>query len=99
MCHNIETYNINDMSKLEDLFAQLWVEKYPNINLISQYKLIPNRQFLADFAYLESKVAIEIQGGWIKGGHTTGRELLADCEKSVLAASLGCITTCRQNVN
>lgn len=80
------------MSKLEDLFAQLWVEKYPNIDLVSQYKLIPNRRFLADFVHLESKVAIEIQGGrWIKGGHTTGRGMLADCEKAVLAASLGWI--------
>ena len=78
------------MSKLEDLFAQLWVEKYPNVDLISQFKTIPKRRFRVDFAHLRSKVAIEIQGGrWLKGGHTTGKGMYADCEKAVLSASLG----------
>ena len=80
------------MSYLEEIFNNLWIEKYPQIELKRQYKHIPKRRFRADFAHLPSKTIIEIQGGrWIKGGHTSGKGLESDCEKTLISASQGWI--------
>ena len=77
-------------SKLEELFEIEWQLKYPNIQLIPQYKVLPKRKFKIDFAHLPSKTGIEIQGGrWIKGGHTSGNGMFTDCEKSLLCAQYG----------
>jgi|GEM_PF-1159052 hypothetical protein len=77
-------------SKLEELFEIEWQLKYPTLQLIPQYKVLPNRKFKIDFAHLSSKTGIEVQGGrWIKGGHTSGNGMFSDCEKSLLCAQHG----------
>ena len=77
-------------SKLEELFEIEWQLKYPTVQLIPQYKVLPNRRFKIDFAHLPSKTGIEVQGGrWIKGGHTSGNGMFTDCEKSLLCAQHG----------
>lgn len=68
---------LKDMSHLEQQFAVLWEERYPNIDLFfDSVKPIDGRQFRLDFASVESKVAIEIQGGLriASGGHNLGKD-------------------------
>jgi hypothetical protein len=78
-------------SHLEQQFADLWLSLYPDIDLHSEYRFSPPRRYRWDFCHLESKIAIEIQGGvWMgKSGHSGGTGLVKDYEKLNLAASLG----------
>ena len=78
-------------SHLEEQFAALWVSLFPAIDLHSEYRFSPPRRYRWDFCHLQSKVAIEIQGGvWMgKSGHSGGTGLLRDYEKLNLAASQG----------
>lgn len=51
--------------------------------------LIPGRKYRFDFAYLEARLAVEIQGQiWHKGGHTSGYGVSRDADK---AGELACI--------
>ncbi len=79
------------MSHLEQQFADLWLNLYPHIDLHSEYRFSPPRRYRWDFCHLESKVAIEIQGGvWMgKSGHSGGTGLVKDYEKLCLAAASG----------
>jgi very-short-patch-repair endonuclease len=78
------------MSHLEQRFADLWVDRYPSIDLHSEYRFSPPRRYRWDFCHLESRVAIEINGQiWQKGGHSSGKGLLRDYEKLCLAAAKG----------
>ena len=77
-------------SHLEQQFAELWVEVYPAIDLYSEYRFCPPRKYRFDFAHLQARVAIEIDGGhWTGGRHNTGSGFQKDCEKFNLAASRG----------
>jgi hypothetical protein len=78
-------------SHLEQQFADLWLDLYPDIDLHSEYRFSPPRRYRWDFCHLESKVAIEIQGGvWMgKSGHSGGTGLVKDYEKLCLAAARG----------
>ena len=79
------------MSHLEQQFADLWLSLYPMIDLHSEYRFSPPRRYRWDFCHLESKVAIEIQGGvWMRrSGHSGGTGLVKDYEKLCLAAAEG----------
>ena len=49
-------------------------------------KIIPGRRYRFDFALLDYRILVEIQGGtWKLGGHTSGAGIARDCEKSILA--------------
>jgi very-short-patch-repair endonuclease len=75
------------LTALEKSFLNLWSSMYPDIQLQTQHKVIPNRRYRFDFAHVDSKVAIEIQGGiWIKSGHTTGQGLQSSYAKLNLAS-------------
>jgi len=74
------------MSKLEGKFIELWRSHFPEIPLISEYRFNPDRRYRFDFCHLESRVAIEINGGrWVKSGHSSGKGLMRDYEKNNLA--------------
>jgi hypothetical protein len=78
-------------SELECTFANLWTIYYPQIDLYSEWRFAPPRRFRFDFAHLESKVAIELQGGIFNANtrHINGAALLKEHEKLNLAALLG----------
>lgn len=77
-------------SKWELAFAELWEEYYPSIDLYFNYSFIPPRRFRFDFASLDSKVAIEINGGnWINGRHTRASNLSDEYKKLNLATLNG----------
>lgn len=57
-----------------------------------EYHAIPARRYRWDFALVEARVLIEVQGGiWMRDrtGHTTGKGVRRDCEKANLAALHG----------
>ena len=50
---------------------------------MEEYRFHPTRKFRLDFAHLDSKVGIEIQGGiWNGGRHGRGYGIAQDNEKS-----------------
>ena len=77
-------------SNLEATFAENWVTLYPEIDLHSEYYFAKPRKFRWDFAHLESRIAIELQGGtYSKGRHTNGAALAREYEKLNIAAQKG----------
>jgi very-short-patch-repair endonuclease len=58
--------------------------------LVTEYRFHPTRKWRFDFAHLESKTAIEINGGvWSGGRHVRGAGYLRDREKINMATELG----------
>jgi very-short-patch-repair endonuclease len=54
------------------------------------YRFHPTRKWRFDFAFLDIKIAVEIEGGtYINGRHTRGKGYRNDCEKYNAAAVLG----------
>jgi hypothetical protein len=75
------------LSNLETAFRNTWILEYPELILQEQLCLIKERRFRFDFAHVESKVIIELQGKvWRTGRHNTGTGLISSYEKLNLAA-------------
>lgn len=73
-------------SSLESQFEHLWEYLYPNLDLEAEYRFHPVRRFRFDYAHLETRTAIEINGGrWSKSGHSSPSGLKRDYEKINLA--------------
>ena len=78
------------MSDLEDSFAVSWALLVPGHAPQREYRFAPGRRYAFDFAWPESRVALEIEGGtYTNGRHVRGSGYRHDCEKYNLAASLG----------
>ena len=57
---------------------------------VSEYRFRPDRRWRFDYAWLEERVALEVQSGiWSQGRHTRGAALLQEWEKLNAAAALG----------
>ncbi len=55
-----------------------------------EYFAIPRRKFRWDFAWVEERLLVEVQGGtWVNGGHSRGSGVSRDCEKLNLATLHG----------
>lgn len=76
-------------STLEKTFLFKWkVCQGPALE--REFVFHPSRKWRFDFAHLESRTAIEIEGGiWTASRHTTGRGFSNDCEKYNEAALRG----------
>jgi very-short-patch-repair endonuclease len=56
----------------------------------SEYAFHPTRKWRFDYAWVDEKVAMEVEGGaWIKGRHNRGRGFINDMEKYNSATILG----------
>jgi len=56
----------------------------------SEYKFHPSRKWRFDFAYPESMIAIEVEGGiWVGGRHIHPIGFEKDCEKYNEATRMG----------
>jgi very-short-patch-repair endonuclease len=81
---------ISGGSQLEAKFALMWRALYPDVELVREHKFCESRRWKFDFAHVESKVAVEIEGGiWTGGRHTRGSGYQKDCEKYNAAAAMG----------
>lgn len=57
---------------------------------VKEYKFCTGRRWRFDYANIEKKVAIEIEGGiWVNGRHTRGFGYLNDIDKYNMAVLLG----------
>ena len=59
---------------------------------VREYKAIPGRKFRFDFAWVEQKLLVEVQGAIWKGGeggHSSGVGIMRDHEKNNLAVING----------
>lgn len=55
-----------------------------------EYKFHPTRKWKFDYAHVEKKIAVEIEGGiWSKGRHIRPSGFIADCQKYNAAAAMG----------
>jgi hypothetical protein len=89
------------LSALEDQFLNLWQAHYPKLILEREFSDIDawekdyqerylkskrSKRYRLDFAHLQSKVGVEIQGGvYNRGRHVTGSGYERDCKKYNLA--------------
>ena len=76
--------------------SELELELLSNIRMVGlpepvrEYKAIPERRFRFDFAWVEQKLLVEVQGQiWKKGGHSSGVGIMRDHEKNNLAVING----------
>jgi very-short-patch-repair endonuclease len=76
-------------SPIEELFAvHVRASKLPEP--AREYRFDPTRRWRADFAFVDQKILVEIEGGiWTGGRHTRGSGFEADAEKYSAAALLG----------
>lgn len=76
-------------SKLEDLFA-FQLDSLGVTGYVREFRAIPGRKFRYDFAFVEEKLLVEINGGtYTKGAHSTGAGIARDYEKANLACLAG----------
>ena len=76
-------------SRLEVRFMLLWTHlKGPPLE--REYRFDLKRRWRADFAHLESRILIEVEGGiWVNGRHNRAAGFNADLEKYLEAGLAG----------
>lgn len=75
-------------SNLERRFELIW-HALDGPKLESEYRFHPARRWRADYAHIESRTLIELEGGvWVGGRHNRAAGFVADAEK-YLEAALG----------
>jgi very-short-patch-repair endonuclease len=76
-----------------DLFQKLCAQKL-GVEVVAEYRFFPPRRWRFDYALVEERIAIEVEGGiWLKGGgrHNRGKGMLNDMAKYNAAAVEGWI--------
>ena len=57
---------------------------------IMEHRFLLSRRFRFDYAFMEYRIAVEVEGGvWIQGRHTRGIGFIKDMEKYNLATAEG----------
>jgi len=84
-----EIKKVSQRSHLETTLGHMMIlAKFPPFE--AEYKFCPERQWRFDFANLEYKVAVEVEGGvWHHGRHQRPMGFIGDAEKYNMASSLG----------
>ena len=79
---------VKTMTKEQTFLLTLKARKMPTPTL--EYVFAPPRRFRLDYAWVEQKVGLEVDGGiWTGGAHGRGTGILRDQTKTNLAAGLG----------
>jgi len=79
-------------SSLETMFSTYLAFLAPDLaaRVVEQYAFAPGRRYRLDFAFVDEKVGIELQGGLRSGGaHARPDGILRDYDKSNLATASG----------
>ncbi len=81
--------NAHKSSVLEARFLDLWTSLH-GPELEQEFRFFPSRRWRADFAHVDSRTLIEIEGGiWSRGRHITPKGFQADAEKYLTATLNG----------
>lgn len=86
-----DTRNIKNKEKHKDAFIR-FIEMELGLEVWPEFHFSIERNYRLDYAIPKYKIGIEVNGGvWAKGnsGHSSGKGILRDYEKSNLAQSLG----------
>lgn len=68
-------------SKETKICGEIW-KQFVGIAPTPEYKFCPDRRWRIDYAWVDKKVAVEIEGGaWTNGRHTRGAGFVNDIEK------------------
>ena len=60
------------------------------VECVKEYRFHPTRKWRFDYAFVEHKIAIEVDGGvWINGRHNRAAGYVKDLEKFNAAAAMG----------
>jgi very-short-patch-repair endonuclease len=78
---------------VEDVMKDLFQKRVKNelgVDLEVEFRFHPTRKWRFDYALVEKRIAIEVEGGvWVKGRHTRGAGYIKDMEKYTEAAIRG----------
>jgi very-short-patch-repair endonuclease len=76
------TRKLSKRSTLEQGFAFLLARLTTAPEPVREFRFHATRLWRFDFAWPESRVAVEIEGGiWVAGAHGRGKHFSGDCEK------------------
>lgn len=76
--------------KEKDFFCLVVENELTTFDVIREYKFHPTRKWRFDYAIVELKIAIEVEGGvWTGGRHTSSTGFISDIEKYNNATLLG----------
>src|SRR4051812_32112066 len=84
----------SEKQKLENSFAAHWALLYANLpEPVRQHPILnpkTNRHWKLDFAWVEEKLAVEVQGGsFVRGGHNTAVGQASDYERHNALTRMG----------
>ena len=66
------------------------LKNFTGCQVVAEHKFHDTRKWRIDFAIIDLKIGIEIEGGvWSCGAHTRGKGFIEDMEKYNAAATLG----------
>jgi very-short-patch-repair endonuclease len=79
---------VKKLSREQAFLLMLKARKMPTPT--PEYRFHPTRKFRLDWAWVDAKVGLEVDGGiWTGGAHGRGTGITRDQEKTNLAAGLG----------
>lgn len=78
-------------AQLEQRFIEAWRRMFPKLPCpVMQHHFHPTRKWRFDFAFIDQRLAVEIDGGsFVGGGHNRGAQQQKDYEKHRAAVKLG----------
>lgn len=77
-------------SKAPDMFLKLLQHDLKGCEIVKEHQFHPVRKWRFDYAIVELKIAIEVDGAvWVGGRHNRASGYIADIEKLNTAASMG----------
>ena len=73
---------MSSKSHLEHAFLTYWTQLGDNTQIVEEHKFHPSRRWRFDFAFVDEKIAVEIEGiGGAKSRHTSIKGYTGDCDK------------------
>lgn len=76
--------------KAPDMFLKMLQHHLKGVEVIKEHKFHATRRWRFDYAIVEHKVAVEVDGAvWVGGRHNRPAGYIADMEKLNTAASMG----------
>ena len=77
-------------SKAPDMFLRLLQHDLKGLEIVKEYRFHPVRKWRFDYAIIELKIAVEVDGAvWVGGRHINPAGYIKDMEKLNTAASMG----------